>query len=86
MTETLEKFPCFYTFKVFGRRSDAFVHRVRALIGATLGAIPADSVKVRESRHGRYMSVSVFVRVESREQLVRVYDDLRADEEVILYI
>ncbi len=86
MADTLEKFPCFYTFKVFGRRSAEFVERVRALVGATLGEIPSDSMKVRESQHGRYVSVSIFARVESREQLARVYEDLRADEEVILYI
>ena len=86
MTETLERFPCFYTFKVFGRRSDTFVARVCDVVGATLGTVPQDSVKVRESQQGRYLSVSVFVRVETRAQLERIYSDLRAEEEVILYI
>ncbi len=80
------EFPCFYTFKVFGRSSSAFAGRVTEILGATLGAIPLDSVKVRESAHGRYLSVSVYVRVDSRQQLERIYSDLRQEEEVLLYI
>ena len=94
MTETpesgpsvsLESFPCFYTFKVFGRRSDTFVARVREVVAATLGAIPEDSVKVRQSQQGRYLSVSIYIRVDNRDQLERIYSDLRAEHEVLLYI
>lgn len=85
-SEGLEQFPCFYTFKIFGRRSDTFVARVRAIIAATLGAVPLDAVKVRESSQGRYLSVTVLTRVDSRSQLERVYTDLRAEEQVLLYI
>ena len=41
---------------------------------------------MRESSQGRYLSVTVLMRVESRDQLERVYADLRAEEEVLLYI
>ena len=34
-----------YTFKIFGRRSDTFVERVREIIAATLGAVPPDAVR-----------------------------------------
>jgi uncharacterized protein len=85
-SQGLEQFPCFYTFKIFGRRSDTFVARVRAVIATTLGAVPLDAVKVRESSQGRYLSVTVLIRVDSRSQLERVYTDLRAEEQVLLYI
>lgn len=81
-----EQFPCEYTFKIFGRRSDTFVEKVRTIIAATLGAIPPDAVRVRESSQGHYLSVTVLIRVENRELLERVYGDLRTDEEVLLYI
>lgn len=84
--DTLQPFPCLYTFKIFGRRSDVFVERVRAIVGATLGPVPHDALSVRESRAGRYLSVTVLARVETREQLERVYADLRSDSEVLLYI
>jgi hypothetical protein len=81
-----QQFPCFYTFKIFGRRSDTFVERVREIIATTLGAVPLDAVKVRESSRGRYLSVTVLIRVDTRGQLERVYADLRAEEQVLLYI
>lgn len=87
MSEPLgEQFPCDYTFKIFGRRSETFVEKVRTIIAATLGTVPPDAVRVRESSQGRYLSVTVLIRVENRALLERVYGDLRADEEVLLYI
>jgi uncharacterized protein len=82
----LEQFPCVYTFKIFGRRSETFVDRVRTILAITLGDVPPDVVSVRESSGRRYLSVTVEVRVESRQQLERVYTDLRADGDVLLYI
>ena len=84
--DSLEQFPCVYTFKIFGRRSDTFVERVREIIATTLGAVPLDAVTVRESSRGRYLSVTVLIQVETRTQLERVYADLRAEEQVLLYI
>jgi putative lipoic acid-binding regulatory protein len=83
---TLERFPCVYTFKVFGLRSDTFAEHVRVIISETLGDVPGEAVSVRESSGGRYLSVTVLVRVDNRGQLERVYADLRADEQVLLYI
>jgi putative lipoic acid-binding regulatory protein len=81
-----EQFPCDYTFKIFGRRSDTFVEKVRTIITATLGALAPEAVRVRESSQGRYLSVTVQIRVDNRALLERVYRDLRAEEEVLLYI
>ena len=83
---SLEQFPCLYTFKIFGRRSDTFVERVRAIIAARLGVVPVDAVTVRESSQGRYVSVTIVIWVDDRQQLERVYTDLRAEERVLLYI
>lgn len=82
----LEQFPCIYTFKIFGRHNQTFAERVREIVAATLGPVPLDSMKVRESARGRYLSVTIVVRVHSRAQLEEVYRDLRAEEEVLLYI
>lgn len=82
----LHEFPCFYTFKVFGRNSEMFADRVRRVIARTLGDVPLDSVKVRVSSRGRYQSVTVCVGVTSRQQLERVYEDLRLEEDVLFYL
>lgn len=87
MTEAVgESFPCYYTFKVFGRQSDTFVATVQRIIGATLGQVGMDNTKVRESAQGRYLSVTVVSRVETRAQLEQVYADLHREGEVLLYI
>lgn len=83
---SLQQFPCFYTFKVFGKRSDTFVDRVRAVVGATLGYIAQDSVKVRESARGRFVSVTIISRVDTRGQLERIYADLHEEHEVLFCI
>jgi putative lipoic acid-binding regulatory protein len=82
----LQAFPCFYTFKIFGRRSDRFAEHVRLILCETFGHIGLDSVKVRESAGRRYMSVSIITRVETRAQLKRVYADLHDDEDVLFCI
>ncbi|HSD10923.1 MAG TPA: DUF493 domain-containing protein [Candidatus Binatia bacterium] len=85
-TIELEQFPCTYIFKVFGRRSETFTERVREIVEATLGPVPDDGLKVRESARGRYLSVTIVIPVESRVQLEQVYRDLREEAEVLLYI
>jgi putative lipoic acid-binding regulatory protein len=83
---SLEQFPCFYTFKIFGRRGETFVDRVCEILGKTLGPVPRDSVKVRKSSRGAYQSVTVYIRVENRAQLGCVYRDLQAQQEVLFCI
>lgn len=84
--DSLLEFPCQYAFKVFGRRSDAFVECVQSLIAATLGPVSPEAVTWRESSQGRYLSVTVLAHVDNRGQLERVYADLRADARVLFYI
>ncbi len=83
---SLQEFPCFYTFKIFGKRSETLVNRIRFVLSQTLGPVPLDSLKVRDSAHGRYQSITVCIRVISREQLEQAYADLHAEEEVLFYI
>ena len=82
----LEQFPCVYTFKIFGRTSETFAERVRQIVAATLGPVPLDGMKVRESARGRYLSVTIVAHVTNRAQLEQVYRDLRDEPEVLLYI
>jgi len=82
----LLQFPCFYTFKVFGRQSETFSTGVRDVIAATVGSVPLDSVKVRPSAHGKYVCVTVMTRIHDRAQLERIYADLHEHADVILYL
>lgn len=84
--DTLQTFPCEYTFKIFGHQSETFVARVRAILGDTFGPLDAAAVSERASAGGRYLSVTIVLRVERREQLERAYADLQAEPAVLLYI
>ena len=84
--ESLQEFPGEYTFKIFGRTSPTLVARVTAIVEATLGPVPPEAVSVRESSGARYLSITVVLWVERREQLEIVYRELKAEPEVLLYI
>jgi len=84
--DTQQTFPCDYTFKIFGKHSETFVERVRAIVGQTFGELADAAVSLRSSSGGRYLSITISQWVESREQLEVVYAALKAEPEVLLYI
>lgn len=84
--DTLQQFPCQYTFKIFGRQSPTLVDRVTAIVARTLGPVPPEAVAVRSSSGGRYLSITIELHVDARSQLETVYAELRAEAEVLLYI
>ncbi|MEO8605241.1 MAG: DUF493 domain-containing protein [bacterium] len=85
-SETLQTFPCDYTFKIFGRQSETVVERVSSILTASFGPLVADALSVRSSSGGRYVSITITLWVESREQLEAAYAELKAEPEVLLYI
>ncbi len=85
-TDPLQQFPCEYTFKIFGRQSATLVERVTTIVARTFGPLPPDAVSIRTSSGGRYVSITIELRVEERAQLEVVYGELRAEPEVLLYI
>ncbi len=85
-TETLQTFPCEYTFKIFGRQSETFADRVQSILAATFGPLAAGALSARNSSGGKYVSLTIVQWVDRREQLEEVYAALKADPEVLLYI
>lgn len=76
------EYPIPYTVKAFGPNSEAFPDHVRALV-ARHTELSEHAVHTRESRNGRYLSVSCAFQAESREQLDAIYADLQADSDVL---
>ena len=71
-------FPCDYALKLLGRRSVEFRERMLAVLALHANAAPLLEVGERLSRDGSYVSLSCTLRVDSREQLERIYADLYA--------
>jgi putative lipoic acid-binding regulatory protein len=80
------KFPCRFPIKVMGRHEADFEAQVLAMISEHVGVIPPENVRSRESSQGRFLSVTVTITAESREQLDNVYRTLTASERVLFVL
>ena len=56
-----------------GRRVDEFAQSIAATVLEHVPAFDPATIELRASSQGKYLSVTVVVRVESREQLERLY-------------
>ena len=74
----LVDFPCDYQFKAIGPGAEAedFAGRVRRAVGRTV-PVPLDAIRVRPSSGGRYVAVTVVVRLYNFDQLTAIYAALR---------
>lgn len=84
--ESALKFPLAFPIKVMGRHEPGFQELVVALISGHVGEIPAGSIRARQSSTGRFLSVTVTVQAQSREQLDNVYRSLTAAEQVLFVL
>ncbi|AMV72089.1 hypothetical protein JCM30471_05890 [Desulfuromonas carbonis] len=73
-SELKMEFPCEYQFKVFGPADPArdFVTAVQRA-AATVMPIPLDALRVRPSKKGTYLCVTLLARLESKAQLDGMY-------------
>lgn len=82
--ESLLEFPCDFPIKAFGIDSGDFEAVVVELVRAHAPGVTIARVYSRSSRAGRYLSVTVEVRADSRAQLDAIYHALTADERVLM--
>ena len=82
--DTIIKFPCQFPIKVMGIASDDFDIVIFDIIKKHVSHLPKDAVKSRLSQKGNYVSVTVTIKAESREQLDNIYYDLTGHEIVIM--
>ena len=81
--EELVDFPCTYMFKAVGPAQDGFASSLLNRAADVLGrAITADEHMIRESKHGRYQSVTMNLFVTSGAQVYEIYAALKADGRV----
>ena len=77
-------FPCELPIKVLGRNETAFRDAAIAIVRAHYG----DEHRVAEqlSREGAYLSLTITVLAESREQIDAVYNDLVAAPHIMMVL
>ena len=78
------EFPCEYQIKAMGIDDGSFHELVIEIIRRHCDSVREDSLRTRPSSAGKYVSVSIVIEASSREQLDAIYDDLTADEKVLM--
>ncbi len=74
--ESLLQFPCEFPIKIMGAGRPDFRARVVELVRRHAADLDEARVRVRDSRTGRYQSVTVVVNARSRAQLDALYREL----------
>lgn len=76
--ETLLVFPTDFPVKIMGDRRDDFVHTMIELVQRHAPDFSAESVEVRASSQGNYLSVTCVVNATSKAQLDALYREITA--------
>jgi putative lipoic acid-binding regulatory protein len=82
--ESLLEFPCDFPIKAMGYNTADFETLVVELIKPHAPDLDLTLMTARESRNGRYLSVTVTIRATSRTQLDAIYQRLSDHERVVM--
>lgn len=82
--ESLLEFPCDFPIKVMGKAEPGFDTMVVELVRKHAPDLHEGAVSCRESKGGKWISVTVTLRAESKSQIDAIYLDLTAHEKVVM--
>ena len=84
--DSIIEFPCNFPIKVIGRSSTRLSELVLSIIRRHISDFLAESMCSKNSGKGNYMSVTITVRVSSKNILDAIYRDLSSNPEVIMVL
>ena len=76
--ETLLEFPCNFPIKIMGERRDEFAQSIVELVLRHAPDFKADTVEMRASSSGKYLSITCTIRATSKDQLDALYREVTA--------
>ncbi|MET0089196.1 MAG: DUF493 domain-containing protein [Candidatus Thiodiazotropha sp.] len=82
--ETLLEFPRDFPIKVMGRAEPGFEAIVVELVSRHAPDLMETAINSRSSSGGKWMSITITLRAESKAQLDAIYRDLTAHEKVVM--
>jgi putative lipoic acid-binding regulatory protein len=85
-SDSLLTFPCVFPMKVMGRREDGFAQTIAAIVLRHAADFHPETMEMRSSKHGRYLSLTVTINAKSREQLDRLYSELATHPMVMMVL
>ena len=84
--QSLLTFPCVFPMKVMGRREDGFAQNVVDIVLRHAPDFHAETIEMRSSKNGRYLSLTVTLNAKSREQLDALYSELSRHPMVLMVL
>lgn len=82
-SESPLQFPCVFPIKAVGKAGEGFVEIVVEIVARHAPGFDSAAVTLRESSGGQWLSVTVAIEANSRDQLDAIYRDLTAHERVV---
>lgn len=82
--ETRLEFPCQFPIKAMGKAGADFDTLVVEIIRKHTPNLSDFTVRSRVSRGGRFVSVTVVIEAQSRDQLDNIYMDLTSNERILM--
>lgn len=79
-------FPCDIPIKVLGVNDAALREAAYGIVREHYGELDDERFAERESRDGNYVSLTITVHAESREQIDAVYRDLTAHSDILMVL
>ncbi|WP_197439587.1 YbeD family protein [Calycomorphotria hydatis] len=76
LLESTHEFPCRYMFKVIGEDDRSFAARVVSLIRDATEMDDDPEFKIRRTKNGRHLSVTLEPEVESADQILKIYEGI----------
>jgi putative lipoic acid-binding regulatory protein len=77
-------FPCEFPIKAMGQAGEQLELAVMDIVRRHAPELREDAIKTRPSANGNYLSVTVTITAQSREQLDAIYMELTACEHVLM--
>lgn len=84
--ETLLQFPCDFILKVFGLDNEEFEKEVLTVIRKYVTELRENSFAYRRSKDNKYLSITINMHVNNKEQLDNIYRELSSNPQVLMVL
>lgn len=86
LLESYHAFPCHYTFKVIGSAEGNFTARVLACVRDELRMETDPPFSLKNTEHGRHVSITIEPMCESSQQVLAIYSRLSGMDGLVMLL
>jgi uncharacterized protein len=84
--DSLLEFPCDFPLKVMGIAAEDFDALVVAIVRRHVDDLREGAITAKESRNGKYVSLTVTIQAQSQQQLDDLYVELSTHQRVLMVL